>query len=150
MTSERMDLGTEVELTHLRNEMTFEGSLTLPEDQREVRSLFGDGQGSKQEPETETLSQIVTLLNDRFGTNFSQADQLFFDQVEEECTSDAELVDQARSNTLDNFRLPFDRRFLGMVVARMDANEVLAKRLLDDAEFQASVPTSTCARCTRG
>jgi type I restriction enzyme R subunit len=139
MTSERMDLGTEVELTHLRNEMTFEGSLSLPEDQHEVRSLFGDGQGSKQEPETETLSQIVTLLNDRFGTSFSQADQLFFDQVEEECTSDPELVDQARSNTLDNFRLPFDRRFLGMVVARMDANEELTKRLLDDADFQASV-----------
>ena len=139
MTSERMDLGTEVELTHLRNEMTFEGSLSVREDQREVRSLFGDGQGSKQEPETETLSQIVTLLNDRFGTSFSQADQLFFDQVEEECTSDPELVDQARSNTLDNFRLPFDRRFLGMVVARMDANEDLTKRLLDDADFQASV-----------
>jgi type I restriction enzyme R subunit len=27
------------------------------------------------------LSQVIDVINDRFGTDFNQADQLFFDQI---------------------------------------------------------------------
>ncbi len=46
------------------------------------------------------------------------------------------MVAQARSNTLDNFRLAFDKRFLADVVARMDDNEAIFKKVLDDQEFR--------------
>jgi len=42
-------LGTEVELTHLRNEVTFEGSLSLGPDEGVVKTIFGDGAGRKHE-----------------------------------------------------------------------------------------------------
>jgi hypothetical protein len=44
-TVERLDLGTEVELTHLRHQMTFNGTLALASDVGEVRSFFGEGPG---------------------------------------------------------------------------------------------------------
>jgi type I restriction enzyme R subunit len=133
---ERLDLGSEVELTHLKTALTFEGSLSLDADAGEVKTIFGEGRGKKGEPEVEHLSQIVDELNERFGLNLDERDQLLFDQFEETWVADPDVVDQARSNSLENFRLVFDQRFLDTVVARMDDNEAIFKRILDDEEFR--------------
>jgi type I restriction enzyme R subunit len=133
---ERLDLGTEVELTHLKTEMTFEGSLSLDADAGEVKTIFGEGRGRQSDPQLEHLSEIVDELNERFGLNLDERDQLLFDQFEETWAADPDVVDQARSNTLENFRLVFDHRFLDTVVSRMDENEAIFKRILDDEEFR--------------
>ncbi len=100
------------------------------------RRIFGEGRGKQHEPQLEPLSEIVDELNERFGLNLNERDQLLFDQFEETWVADPEVVAQARSNTLENFRLVFDQRFLDTVVARMDENEAIFKRILDDEEFQ--------------
>ncbi len=133
---QRLDLGTEVELTHLRTEMTFEGSLALDADAGEVKTIFGEGRGPTSDPQLEPLSEIVDELNEHFGLNLDERDQLLFDQFEETWSADPDVVDQARSNTLENFRLVFDHRFLDTVVSRMDENEAIFKRILDDEEFR--------------
>ena len=69
-----LDLGSEVELTHLRNEVTFEGSLALDAETGEVNSIFGEGSGKPNEPEQEPLSEIVKELNDRFGLTLGEPD----------------------------------------------------------------------------
>ncbi len=53
-------------------------------------------------------------------------DNLLFDQFEESWIADTELSDQARNNSIDNFRLVFDRKFLQTIVTRMDANSEIA------------------------
>jgi type I restriction enzyme R subunit len=133
---ERLDLGTEVELTHLKTEMTFEGSLSLDADTGEVKAIFGEGRGRQSDPQLEHLSEIIDELNERFGLNLDERDQLLFDQFEETWAADPDVVDQARSNTLENFRLVFDQRFLDTVVSRMDENEAIFKRILDDEAFR--------------
>jgi len=138
-TIERLDLGAEVELTHLRTEITFEGSLTLTSDTAEIRTMFSDGSGRHNETAVEPLSQIVQELNEHFGLNLDERDQLLFDQFEETWMADPEVAAQARNNTLDNFRLVFDRIFLRTVVGRMDDNEAIFKRILDDPAFQAAL-----------
>jgi hypothetical protein len=65
--------------------------------------------------------------------------QLLFDQFEESWLHDPEVATQARNNEFDNFRLLFDRMFLGAVVGRMDDNEAILKRVLDDPEFQKAL-----------
>ena len=82
------------------------------------------------------MSQIVQTLNERFGLDLDERDQLLFDQFEETWVADPEVADQARNNTFDNFRLVFDRLFLNTVVGRMDDNEAIFKRILDDEEFR--------------
>jgi type I restriction enzyme, R subunit len=49
---------------------------------------------------------------------------------------DSTLASQARSKTLDNFKLVFDRSFLSTIVGRMADNETLVKQILDDCEFK--------------
>ncbi|HRB03606.1 MAG TPA: type I restriction endonuclease [Ilumatobacteraceae bacterium] len=135
-TYERLDLGTEVELTHLRTEAQTEGALTLTSETGEVKWVTGDGMGSRHDPDVEPLSAIIHLLNDRYGLNLGDADQLLFDQYEEDWAANPGLADQARNNTLDNFRLVFDPLFLNTVVSRMDANDAIYKRILDDPDFR--------------
>jgi len=78
-------------------------------------------------------------LNERFGLNLGQRDQLLFDQFEETWVANPDIAAQARNNTLDNFRLVFDRTSLRTIVGRMDENEAIFKRILDDPEFQATL-----------
>jgi type I restriction enzyme R subunit len=49
------------------------------------------------------------------------------------------VTDQARNNTIENFKLVFDRNFLKTVISRMDENDALFKRILDDTEFQEAI-----------
>jgi type I restriction enzyme R subunit len=134
----RLDLGAEVELTHLRIERTSQGSITPEKGVGELKAIYS-GQGPEAEEQKEHLSRIVEVLNERFGTLLGTADQLFFDQMEASWLADDQLVDQARANPLDNFRLVFADKFISTMVARMDDNEDLFKRVLDDREFQAAV-----------
>jgi type I restriction enzyme, R subunit len=133
---ERLDLGSEVELTHLRTEATFDGSLALTADEGEVTWVTGDGMGKRNDPELEPLSQIIGVLNERYGTNLGETDQLLFDQFEETWADDDDLAAQARNNTLANFRLVFEPKFMNTVIGRMDANEAIFKRILDDDDFR--------------
>ncbi len=132
---ESIDIGSEVALTHLRTEHTGSGSASLSEGDGQVSAIFS-GKGKQHELDLESLSSIIEALNERFGMNLSDRDQLLFDQFEETWVADPEVVAQARNNEFENFRLVFDRMFMGTVVSRMDDNEAIFKRVLDDPEFQ--------------
>jgi type I restriction enzyme R subunit len=136
---ERLDLGSAVELTHLRHEATFSGPLKLSADLGEIKTVFGDGEGTERLPEFEPLSRIVDTLNEHFGLELTETDQLLFDQYEKDWLADQEVTDQARTNTIENFKLVFDRNFLKTVIGRMDENDALFRRILDDSDFQEAV-----------
>lgn len=114
-------------------------SLELTSETGEVRSFFGEGGGSQQELDLEHLSSIVEVLNDRFGTDLTEVDKLLLDQFEEDWLADDELSDQAKSNSLDNFGLAFNRKFLNTIIARVDTNDEIFKKILDDEEFKSAV-----------
>ena len=67
--------------------------------------------------------------------DFNNADKLFFGQIEEELISDETLQMQARSNTIDNFKYGFDEAFLAKLIERMEDNQVIFEKILDDKEF---------------
>jgi type I restriction enzyme, R subunit len=136
--AERLDIGSEVELTHLKIAQTYEGSGSLEEGSGEVVAIFS-GRGTEQELKREHLSRIVDVMNERFGLELDDADQLLFDQFEETWAADEALAAQARANDLENFRLVFDREFIDTVVKRMDSNEEIFKRILDDEDFRRTM-----------
>jgi type I restriction enzyme, R subunit len=143
---ERLDLGSEVELTHLRTQETFSGSVSLTAEQGELTTFPGEGKGKQTEPDIEPLSEIVQILNERFGMELGEGDQLLFDQYEREWVDDLELAAQARENTKENFALVFERKFIDTIVKRMDSNEEIFKRILDDEDFRAALADFYLAR----
>jgi type I restriction enzyme, R subunit len=131
-----LDIGADVELTHLRVELTGTHDLSLDDGQGLLPGFTGVGVGPDAEPPKAKLSEIITLLNERFGLNLGKPDQIYFDQIKEEMVADPELAAQAKANTLDNFALGFDRAFTSKVVDRRHANEDLFRRLMDNDEFR--------------
>ena len=92
----------------------------------------GTGQGTDEEV---LLSELIDILNERFGTDFTQADQLFFDQIQEEAVANDSIRRAAIVNTLEDFRYVFDKEFEGLVIDRMEGNEEIFSRLMGDQEF---------------
>jgi len=64
-------------------------------------------------PKDVPLSEIIDVLNERFGTNFKPADQLFFNQVIEEAKADKAVTEQAAANPFDNFSLALKSKIEG-------------------------------------
>ena len=84
-------LEDEVELQYYRLQKISEGQIDLKGGT--VKPLKGPtdvGTGNSVDEEIK-LSELIDLLNERFGTEFTQADQLFFDQIQEEAVADERL-----------------------------------------------------------
>lgn len=94
---------------------------------------MGTGRG---DDEKIPLSELIDILNERFGTDFTQADQLFFDQIQEEAVSNPDLREAAQANSVDDFRYVFNKAFEGLVIDRMEGNEEIFSKLMSDPEFR--------------
>ena len=92
--------------------------------------------GLKRAKEEEALlSEIISVLNDRFGTEFEEADKLFFDQIEAELLEDETLQTQAKVNQLDTFKYAFNDKFIDKLIERMDQNQEIFEKILEDKAF---------------
>ena len=84
------------------------------------------------------LSSLVEQLNERFGTDFTEADQLFFDQVTSTAEHTDKVAEAARANTFENFSSYFERVLEELFIERMDGNEDIFKRVMGDKAFRGA------------
>ncbi|CDM98103.1 type I restriction endonuclease subunit R [Limnospira fusiformis KN01] len=82
------------------------------------------------------LSQLIDVLNNRFGTDFNQADQLFFDQIVEAAVNTEALQQAAQVNSVNKFGLLFEKIVESLFVERVDQNENIFARYMNDNAFQ--------------
>ena len=87
-------------------------------------------------PQPVPLSQLIDIVNDRFGTDFNQADQLFFDQVVEAAMANDGVRQAAAVNPGDKFELVFKGLLKNLFAERMDQNEDIFVRFMNDESFQ--------------
>lgn len=127
----------EVELTHLKMEQTFEGSVTLTETLGEVTTIFGSE--GRRLPEAEPLSQIIQRLNERFGTNFAPEDRVFYDTIAGKLTQRPDIRRAATANSAENFRLILDKEFERAVVDQLGVSEAMALSYLDNPDMQSEI-----------
>jgi type I restriction enzyme R subunit len=139
----------EVRLEYYRLQKISEGSISL--QQGKPRTLDGPAEvGSAKAREQDVrLSQLIDIVNERFGTEFNQADQLFFDQLVEAALEDEVLKQAAAANPEDKFELVFRNLLERLFVERMDQNEEIFIRFMNDKAFQRLVTTWTAAETYR-
>jgi type I restriction enzyme R subunit len=129
----------EVRLEYYRLQKISEGSISLSDGQATRLDGPSDvGTGVLHE-EAVPLSRLIDVVNDRFGTDFNQADQLFFDQIVEAAISDVALKQAAAVNPGDKFELVFKNLLEALFVERMDQNEEIFARFMNDKSFQKVV-----------
>ncbi len=132
---DRFQLGDEVSLEYYRLQKISEQNI-LMESQGEY-GLDGGMEGGIRlaKEEKAALSEIIGILNKRFGTEFTEADKLFFDQIEAELVLDTKLGEQAKSNSLANFKFGFEDIFMDKLIGRMEQNQDIFTKMMDDKEF---------------
>jgi type I restriction enzyme R subunit len=133
-----LSLDGEVALKYYRINKTSEGTVHLIA--AEPVALWGPTDlGTRKAKDVEVpLSEIIEVLNERFGTEFTKADQLLFDQFIQAAKEDQEVVERALANALDNFELAMKPKIEGLMIDRMEQNQEIVTRYLNDPAFQTA------------
>ena len=133
-----LNLDGDVALRYYRLDKILEGQITL--SAAEPVAIRGPSAlGTRKAHDSDApLSQIIDVLNERFGTEFTEADQLLFDQFIQQAKQDDEVVERAMANPLDNFELAMKPKVETLMIDRMDQNQEIVNRYLNDDAFQAA------------
>jgi len=129
----------EIALKYYRLEKTYEGGITLQKNRVADVSgpvSVGTSAGNKEHIH---LSKLIDILNERFGTEFKPADQLFFESIKEGALSDSKLIKAAEVNTLENFGYVFKKALDDLFIERMDANEDITAKFMNEQDFRKIV-----------
>lgn len=136
---EGVDLDGEVDLHSYRLARIGETDIELTKGQAgEVSGPSEVGTRTEQD-EMVSLKEIIDILNERFGTDFTKADQLVFDQIIEESKEDQDVQARAKANTYDNFALSIQDKIEGLMIGRMDKNQEIVSKYLDEDDFKQAV-----------
>jgi type I restriction enzyme, R subunit len=133
-----VQVGDEVALQYYRLERVFSGAIELREGEVQyIKSPTEVGTG-KAKDEKAPLSEIIEVLNERFGTQFSEVDRLFFQQIKEKACRSEHVVRTALANPLDKFELGIRKIIEDLMIERMGENDEIVTRYMADQEFQGS------------
>jgi hypothetical protein len=136
----------EVGLQYYRLQRIYSGEIELKEGGPEgVKSPTDVGTGRAKE-EKAPLSEIIQVLNERFGTNFTDEDRFFFEQIREKATANEQVVKLRRANPFDKFQLGLRQLIEDLMVQRMTDNDKIVTRYMDDEEFTAQTTPATPPR----
>lgn len=138
LTNRSLRLDDELSLHYYRLSKIEDGSISLIPGLESFVKSPSDVTGKKNE-KIDSLSQIIEMLNERFGTDFTKADELFFQQIEEDLIADDKLAQQAQNNTIDNFKFGFEDVFTDKLIGRMDQNQEIFNKIMDDEKFSRQV-----------
>ncbi len=139
--SDRFNLGKEeVSLEYYRLQKTLEGSIALePESEYGLQPATEAGM-RKDKDEQGQMSDIIDKINERFGTEFTEADRLFFDQVGVDLKQDETIIKQAMTNTFENFKKgKLEDLFYQKLIDRMEMNDDTTNKLLNNKNLANTV-----------
>ena len=129
----------EVELDFYRLQKISEGSISLNDGF--AKPLDGPqevGSGVLRQ-QSVALSRLIDLINQRFGGELNESDQLFFDQLAEAATQNELLQQAAAVNSLEKFQLVFHQVLESLFVERMELNDEIFTEYMAKPEYQAVV-----------
>ncbi len=133
--SESLHLDDEVALEYYRLQKIKEGSIELQKGEEGELSGITEAGLKRAKEEEALLSEIINILNEQFGTEFEEADKLFFDQIEAELMDDETLLTQAKVNKIDTFKFAFEDKFIDILIGRIDQNQEIFEKILEDKAF---------------
>jgi type I restriction enzyme R subunit len=129
----------DVRLEYYRLQKISEGSISLNEGQAEPLDGPREVGSAIKREQPVPLSKLIDVINERFGTDFTDADQYFFDQIMQAAIEDETLQQAAAVNPEDKFSLVFSRVLESLFVDRMEQNEDIFARFMNDDAFQKTV-----------
>ena len=131
-------LDDKVALRFFRLQQMTEGTIDLSDAEADPLKGPTDIGTARVKDEDVTLSSLIDRLNERFGTNFTDADQLFFDQIRASAENNENITEAARANSFKDFASYLDRMLDELFIARMEGNEEIFSKVMTDTEFRSA------------
>ena len=133
-----VDISNLIELKCYRLEEVSRGSIDL--NMGEAQPLRGPTDvGTRQADQETPLSHLIEALNERFGTDFTLADQLFFEQITATAIANDNLKQAAKVNTRENFAPVLEKHLEALFLERIEGNEKIFMQMMNDREFRTLV-----------
>ncbi len=133
--SENLQLSDEIAMEYYRLQKVKEGSIDLIKGEDGELDGLSEAGIKRAKEEKAPLSEIIDLLNERFGTEFEEADRLFFEQIETELIQDEKLQTQAKANKIDTFKFAFEDIFVNKLIERMEQNQDIFDKIIENKSF---------------
>lgn len=139
MNGGRLNLDEDVKLKYYRLQKISEGSIRLETGKPGGLRGPSDVGTGRVDDEHVPLSRVVDVLNQRFGTEFTAAAELFWEQVRADASADESVRDAGEANPLDNFAYVFDPKLEELVMNRMDRNSDQAVKFMENPELRTFI-----------
>jgi len=129
-----VEITENVNMDTYRIQQISSGSIELEKTTGELKPIEGLGTGRGAE-EKEFLSRIIEEVNQRFGTDFTEGDKVFFAELETRLAGNETLNQSAKSNTKEALKLVFSHVFEDQLHTMVEANFDIYKKIVENAEF---------------
>ena len=136
--SEKLDLSKMAILQYYRLQQIGEGSIKLNKGEAEPQKGSTDV-GTGQVSLTEELDKLIKELNEAFTTEFTLADQLFFESVEKFARENPDIVDAANNNPLSSFMDYFNTRIDDLLVGLFEQFGESVAKVLNNPQIKHKV-----------
>jgi type I restriction enzyme R subunit len=124
-----------IELDSYRIQQTSSGRIKLERGAKELDPIGPKGASMPTSEDLEPLSQIIQQLNQRFGTDFSDDDKVFIEQLETKLDNSDTLKASIRVNSPENAQLTFNNVVNDQMQEMVETNFKFYKQVNDDPDF---------------
>jgi type I restriction enzyme R subunit len=134
--NDRFKLKDEVSLEYYRLQKISEGSLVLEPNQEYKLKPPKEAGLPQGQDERVQLSEIIQVLNERFGTDFTEAERFNVEQIQHEMANDEVLIKQALNNSFEVFKQGSSKQvFINKAIERLNKNPEFFTKILTDEKF---------------
>jgi type I restriction enzyme R subunit len=136
------EITNNINMDSYRIQQTSTGEIKLISEDGELKPISDLGTGRPTEEELAPLSEIVTYINEHFGTEFTNEDKVrYFAEDMERRLVDKKGLSKALDSSInpseENRRLAFDNFFKDALEDMIDANFEIYKKINDDPNLSA-------------
>lgn len=132
----RVNVDDKVLLEYYRLEKDFEGSIVLEPTDEGFAPITGEA-GHK-EQKKDPLTIIISKINEKFGTNFTEMDKVLL-QMENDYAAQKKWQSYAKNNDRKTFKLLFNKDFPEIAAKRYEENDSFFLKLFSDSEMMNMV-----------
>ncbi len=132
-----VEITDNVNMDTYRIQQISSGNIELEKKTGELKPIEGLGTGKGASEEKEFLSRIIDEVNERFGTDFTEGDKVFFAELQTRLAGNETLSQSVKTNANDKnaIKLIFSHICSDQLQDMIDSNFEIYKKITDNAEF---------------
>jgi type I restriction enzyme, R subunit len=135
-----LDLGDDVRLDFYKLSKTSEGKASLtPGETAPITGASEVGTGKAAEEEKSPLSEIISAVNSRYNTEFTEEHRVYLEVERQRLAADPQLRQQALVNTEEQFEHAFNHKADLNLIRGIEAHNGLVNALMKDQKVWSAL-----------